>query len=394
MIGRDHSMPRVALLIETTRSYAREVLSGVRRYLDEHGPWSTYLELRALDSPPPQWLREWDGDGILARTMSVEMDKALSVTGLPVVELRATHFSSHRPFVGMDNVQIGRMAAEHFLERGYRVFAAYSLETERFFEERVNTFVCELKAKGFPCEVLPEKKSDTAEDWEKSQLRLMNWLSQLPKPVAIFAANDQLGVRLLEACRRSGIAVPEEVAVMGAENEETLCAFASPKLSSVQLDGFSVGFAAAKLLDGLMRFKRGMETRPENVLIKPKGVVVRGSSDQFMIADQLVAHAARLIRENATFGLNVDELCRRLNVSRSTLDRRMKGALKRTPKEEILRVRFREVHRLLRETDLTVEAIASQTGFTGAQYLHEAFRSEFGVTPGDFRLSAVSNRER
>jgi LacI family transcriptional regulator len=375
-------IPRVAVVVETTRTYTRELLSGVRGYVAAHGPWSTFLELRALDSSPPAWLRHWDGDGILVRSFTREMTEIVVASGIPAVELRATKFSGGLPFVGSDNAFIGRLVAEHFYERGYKHFAAYSLASERFFVERVRTFVRAVEDYGCPCLELPEGDSDTASDWEASQVRLMEWLSELPKPVGIFAANDQLGVRLLEACQRAGISVPEEVAVVGAENEETLCSFATPPLTSVRFNGYAVGMTAARLLDHMMR---GEAPEAREILIPPKGIEVRASSDESVITDPLVARAARFIRENATQGINGDDVCRKLNVSRSTLDRRMKAALNRTPKEHILRLRFREVERLLRETDLTVDAIAQQTGFAHSHYLQAAFKQVYGTTPGAFR---------
>jgi LacI family transcriptional regulator len=382
MTARRRRPPRVALLIETTRTYTRELLAGVRRYVAAHGPWSCFIELRALESGPPPWLNKWDGDGIISRTQTQEMANVIAATGLPAVELRATYLRSRLPFVGMDSALVGQMVAEHFFDRGYRNFAAYTLHTERFFEERVQRFVGTVKERGGSVSLLPEPISDRAADWEKGQARLMAWLAELPKPIGIFAANDQLGVRLLDACQRAGIAVPEEVAVVGAENEETLCAFANPPLTSVRFDGATVGFAAAELLARLMR---GGAQPKGATLFPPKGIVVRRSSDEYVINDRLVAHAARMIRENAVSGLNVDDLCRKLNASRSTLDRRMKAALNRTPKDEILRVRFREVERLLRETDLTIEAIAEQSGFAYSHYLQSAFKEAFGQTPGEFR---------
>ncbi|MFM9091528.1 MAG: XylR family transcriptional regulator [Verrucomicrobiota bacterium] len=382
MASRRRRPPRVAILVETTRTYTRELLAGVRRYVAARGPWSCFIELRALESGPPPWLRNWDGDGILTRTFTRGMADAIAATGLPAVELRATSLRSERPFVGMDNRLIGQMVAEHFFDRGYRNFAVYSLHTERFFEERARNFVAAVRQRGGGCARLPEPVSDRAADWERGQARLISWLTALPKPVGVFAANDQLGVRLLDACQRAGIPVPEEVAVVGAENEETLCAFANPPLTSVRFDGATVGFAAAQLLAHLMR--GGARPKGE-ILFPPKGIVVRQSSDEFVIHDRLVAHAARVIRENATTGMNVGDLCRKLNASRSTLDRRMKAAIGRTPKEEILRVRFREVERLLRETNLTVEAIACQTGFAYSHYLQAAFKESYGQTPGEFR---------
>ena len=374
--------PRVALLIETTRTYSREILSGIRRYISVRGPWSTFLELRALDSSPPKWLRNWKGDGILTRTFTRQMARVVEETGLPAVELRSTHLAGNRPFVGMDNAQIGRMVAEHFHTCGYRHFATYGLATEKFFVERMRNFTETAAGLGSFCTSL-EARSDQVEDWEQSQKRLTDWVAGLPKPIGIFAANDQLGVHLLEACQRAGVGVPEELGVVGAENEEALCSFATPALSSVRFDGDAVGFAAAELLDSLMQ---GAPPPSAPLLIAPKGIVIRRSSDELVIHDALVARAVRVIRENALNGIDVTALCQQLRASRSTLDRRMKAALQRTPKEEIDRVRFREVERLLRETDLTVEAIAELTGFVHPHYLHAAFKELHGMTPGAFRV--------
>jgi LacI family transcriptional regulator len=379
-------VPRVALLIETTRSYTRDVLSGIRRYVATHGPWSTFVELRALDSAPPPWLQTWDGDGILTRTFTAEMSELIDRTGLPAVEIRSKRHAGQRPFVGLDNARIGQAVASYFHELGYRQFGAYRLRSEPFFEERVDNFTAAVASLGCPCAERAEQIESPA-DWESEQHQLAQWILSLPKPVALFAANDQLGVRLLDACQRADLAVPEEVAVMGAENEETLCHFASPPLSSIQFDGQAVGFAAAELLDRLMR---GEAPPAEPILLPPKGFVIRRSSDELVIHDQLVAHAVRLIRENATKGLNVEELCQRLNASRSTLERRMKASLNRTPKDEITRVRFREVQRLLCETNLTIETIAEMTGFAHSHYLQAVFKEAHGVTPAQFRRQKQS----
>ncbi|MEZ6047478.1 MAG: hypothetical protein R3C11_18240 [Planctomycetaceae bacterium] len=139
------SIPHVALLIETTRSYTRDILQGVKRYLSEQGPWSVFVELRALDSAPPPWLKHWSGDGILTRTSSQKMADAIQQTGVPTVELRSTRLKHDFPFIGMNNRSIGEQVAQHFLERGFRNFGIYDFDTEDFFEERRDTFLSILK---------------------------------------------------------------------------------------------------------------------------------------------------------------------------------------------------------------------------------------------------------
>jgi LacI family transcriptional regulator len=404
-------IPRVALLIETTRTYTREILAGVRRYVAEHGPWSTFVELRSPDSPPPPWLKNWQGDGILTRTFTPAMNRAVTATGLPAVELRTTSLPHDRPFVGVDNGLIGQAVAEHFLNRGYRHFAVYGLTTETFFIQRIQNFVSRLQQRGHPCTQLTASTSDRPADWEASQTRLITQLRALPKPVGIFAANDQLGVHLLDACLRAGLAVPEEIAVVGCENDETLCTLATPPLTSVQLDGKRIGYEAAQLLDQLMRPKKSAVRNPKpsgarqtsvgcpkgsagtprqsTILVPPLTIVTRESSDDLVITDPLVAHASRLIRQRHHEGLTVDDLCLALNASRSTLERRMKTALGRTPKDEILRLRFRDVERLLLTTDLTLDQIAERTGFTHASYFQAAFRDRYGLPPGTWRQSRL-----
>ncbi len=132
--------PHVALLVETSRTYGRDILRGVHRWMQEHGPWSVFLELRGLDSSAPRWLRTWQGDGILCRTGSVAVDKAIAATGLPAVELRASRPATKRPFVGIDNNQLGQMVASHLADNGFTHFAVFDLDTEDYFEERRDGF--------------------------------------------------------------------------------------------------------------------------------------------------------------------------------------------------------------------------------------------------------------
>ncbi|MEM1296425.1 MAG: substrate-binding domain-containing protein, partial [Verrucomicrobiota bacterium] len=196
-------IPRVALLIETTRSYTRDILSGVRSFLAVHGPWSCFVELRAFDSIPPPWLKTWRGDGILTRTHTQEMADLLAATGIPTVELRSTDILHPFPFIGMDNRLIGRSVADHFLTRGYRHFAAYTIDNESFFRERNENFIEAVSDAGCACPTLATKENTSHLDWETEQSRLEDWLTQLPKPLGLFATSDALGVRVLDACQRA-----------------------------------------------------------------------------------------------------------------------------------------------------------------------------------------------
>lgn len=381
----------VALLIETSRSYGRDILRGIHRWMHEHEPWSVYLELRALDSALPSWLETWKGDGIIARTASAAMAKTIAATGVPGVELRASKIEHGLPFVGVDNRQMGRLVAEHFLASGLAHFAVFDLDTEAYFEERRDDFLAALAAAGHVCEKYHATgQGERPADWERHQADVARWVASLPKPVGILACTDQLGFWLLDACRRAGVAVPEEVAVVGGENDETLCTMSSPPLSSVAYDGERIGYEAAALLERLMR---GEPSPAAPVLIPPKGLVVRQSSDVVAVEDPQVAAALRYIRAHACHGIGVVDVVKHAGLSRTLLERRMREAIGRTPGEEIHRVKFDEVRRFLDSTDLSLAAIAERCGFEHPQYMAEAFKKHFGMPPGRYRESRRSTTQ-
>lgn len=377
-------IPHVALLIETSRSYTRQLMRGIRHYISEHGPWSVFMEQRALESSPPPWLRSWKGDGILTRTGTQATADAIRRTGVPAVELRATKLRHSFPFVGVDNRVLGRLVAEHLAERGFRHFACYDIDSELFFEERRDNFVATVRAMGFDCQVLHAADSrEKPLQWEKQQRALVKWLTDLPKPVGIMACTDQLGFWLLDACLRAGVAVPEQAAVVGAENDESLCMMSTPPLSSVQFAAERIGYEAAALLDRMMH---GQEA-PGQTVFEPLGIVTRPSSDIVAIEDSVVARAVQYIRDHADAALTVEDVLDVIPISRSALERRMTAALGRAPKAEILRAQLNRVKDLLRDTDLNLSAIAQACGFRHPQYMSHIFKKKLGQTPGAYRAA-------
>lgn len=377
------NIPQVAVLVDTSRSYGRDIVRGIRRYVAEHGPWSLYLEPRDLRSSFPDWLKDWPGDGILARTVDAGLLRQLKATRLPVIELRTTVLKHPFPFVGMNNHIVGERVARHFLDRGFRKFACGLDTSERFFVQRWESFRETLQKHGCTCDLFeyaPEAGSRPR--WDQHQRRLADWLTSLEKPCAVFATNDQLGFWMLDAARRAGLRVPEELAVVGAENDKTLCETAWPPLSSVQLRGQHAGYQAAKFLDDWMLRKMAP---PKEMLLSPGDVVVRQSSDIVAVEDERIARALHFIRQKASEGVGVDEVAREVALSRSALERRMKASVGRSPGDELIRIRFGLVEKLLSQTDLTLDAIADRAGFKHPQYMAEAFRKRFGITPGEYR---------
>ncbi|MCB1279061.1 DNA-binding transcriptional regulator, partial [Prosthecobacter sp.] len=349
-----------------------------------HDAWSLYLEPRDLRSSFPEWLKNWSGDGILSRTLDDKMLRQLKATRLPVVEMRTSVLAHSFPFVGIDNSAVGARVAQHFRNRGFHRFACVQDMSEAFFVERRERFCEAVRGFGFESPVFQPKGAN----WEQHQNDLVTWLSELPKPVGVFAVNDQLGFWVLDAARRAGIAVPEELAVVGAENDNMLCETASPPLSSVRLRGRAVGHDAARVLDEWMRKVR-IPVPGEQHLHAPGEIVTRQSSDIVAVEDPRIATALRFIRQKATEQIDVSAVAREAALSRTVLERRMKALIGRSPGEEINRMRFAAVEKLLSQTELTLDAIAARCGFAHPQYMAEAFRKRHGITPGEFRKRRV-----
>jgi LacI family transcriptional regulator len=374
--------PRVALVIETSLASGRDILRGIARYAREHGPWSIYHEPRSLEDSVPGWLRDWDGDGIIARVQNAQIAEAVATSGVPTVDVLGVARRPELPLAHVDNAAIARLAARHFLERGFRHFGFCGLDGVNWSDERREAFARAVAGGGRTCSVFSFR--DRA-DWEDEQDRLADWVRALPRPCAVMACNDPRGQMVLEACRRVVARVPDEVAVIGVDNDEPICAIADPPLSSVVPDHERVGYEAASLLD---RVRAGEAGPGEEVFIPPLGIVARPSSDVIALDDREVAEAIGFIRRRACDGLGVDEICRELALSRSTLQRRFRAALGRTIHDEIVRVRLAHARELLAETDMPIAKIAERCGFGHQEYLGAVFRARFGQTPASFRRSA------
>jgi LacI family transcriptional regulator len=384
-------IPRVILLIETSRAYGRGLVEGIGRFVEERGPWSIYYEERGLHDRLPHWLKQWRGDGIIARTVRKTDLKRLQATGLPVVELYADP-SLGLPSVFPDHDLVGRMAAEHLLGRGLQHLAFYCTDRAFWIKKRRTAFVRNLAERHCGCRVFAPSTPGRGKDRPQILDRqTAAWLRTLPKPCGVFCASDLHAARLSNVCRDCGIAVPEQVAILGVDNDQVMCSVSSPSLSSIDLDSRRIGYEAALLLSRLMAGQRRLRTE---VRVEPLTVVTRQSTDTVAIADPEVAHAVRLIREQACRGLRVAEVAASLGLSLRVLEQRFRKALQRTPKQEILNVRMERAKMLLRETDATTQSISRQTGFASPQYFSRSFRRETGLAARAYRSEHHPSRLR
>jgi LacI family transcriptional regulator len=386
------NLPHVALLIETSREYGRGLLRGIIRYQRMHRPWSLYFQPRGSRDPAPTWLRNWRGDGILARIESRAMASAVRRTGIPAVDLRFAVPRLGLPAVGIDNHTVVRAAFDHFLSRGYRRFAFCGVRAEQsiWMDYRRRLFERLTTEAGYTCDVfVPPARA--ASDWEREQKRLTKWVRGLGTPVAVLACNDERGLQVLDACRRAGVRVPDEAAVLGVDNDEFLCGLATPPLSSVDIDVEHVGYRAAELLDRLM----GGEPWPsEPILLPAAGVVARRSTDGYAVEDADLASALRFLRDHACDGLRMRDVTRATGMERRTLERRLKATLGHSPKEEVTRIQIEEARRLLSGTDLPVKIVACRAGFANGRYFSRVFRTRAGASPIEFRRQFGGSRGR
>jgi len=374
------------LLIETSLASGRDILRGVARYVREHEPWALYHEPHGLEESVPRWLRRWKGDGIIARVQSRRMARELAASGIPVVDTLGLVPNLPFPLVHVDNGAIGRMAAEHLLDRGFRHFGFFGIQGESWSQQRYAGFCAAVAGvqPQVPVYELP-RDSSGKRSWERAENKLARWVSLLPKPIGVLVCSDQRGPQFLEACRRAGVSVPEEIAVIGVDNDEPLCEVCLPPLSSIEAAHTSVGYRAASALDDLIR---GAVPSRKTLLIEPRKIIARPSTDVLAVPDPSIAAALRLIREQAHTGLKVDAVARHVGLSRSVLQRRFRALLKHSVHQEILAARIKRARDLLVATELPLVQIAERAGFKHQEYMGAVFRARVGQTPAQLRASA------
>ena len=377
----------VALVVETSSAYGRDLLAGIVRYMRTHGEWSVFLEQRDLWKQPPAWLNQWQGDGIISRATTPKLVEAVAKTKVPLVEVTDRRGDGELPQVRSDDAEIGRQGAEHLLERGFQRFAFCGFSHEAWSERREHAFGERIAEEGYECfHYNSTWHGRAAREWEAEQEHIMRWLAEIQPPFAVMACSDVRGQHVIDACSKLELVVPEQVAVVGVDNDELLCRICSPPLSSVIPNAERVGFRAAELLAQLMD---GEQPAERNCLVKPLGVATRQSTDVVAIDDRSVASALQYIREHACRGLSVAEVVKHNPISRSTLERQIRKYLGRTPQEEIRHVQIKRAKELLHATDLSAERIAILCGFDYPEYFFVVFKRITGITTTEFRRQVL-----
>jgi LacI family transcriptional regulator len=379
----------IAVIVDAARPYDRKIIRGVAAYGKEAGNWSLYVEEDPLEKLPD--LRTWRGQGIIANFDDRKVAAAVRGLRVPVVGVGGGYGwydpATRIPYFLVDNQAIARLAAEHLLESGFRrlAYCGYPrTRINRWSEERAKAFQERAGQAGCPCSVYTGRY-ETARQWRSLQRGLTAWLRSLEKPLGLMACNDVRARHVLEACRTLGLRVPDDVAVIGVDNDEMICDLTDPPLSSVEQGATPMGYQAAALLDRLMS---GKAATPLRFVVKPEGVVARRSTDTLAIDDPEMAQAVRFIRNHARERIRIDDVVKAVGVSRSTVERRFKAVMGRTIHAEIERVRLEHAKQLIATTDLPLKRVATQVGFKYVQYLTKLFRERLGQTPAEYRKQA------
>ncbi len=409
---------RVALVLPTEFAYARGVLRGIIAATRERNMYAREQPGRRAPGSLPwlfrvyrgiyghsskylaRWFNDWRPDGIIGQIYDDRLSRVYRDTGKPVVELFESRTASEFPRILPDDVATGELAARHFLERGFRHFGFFGAPWMLWSHERAAGFEREIR-RAFQSRAETEGAGDSAREFtisnyvasdttaatalkgpeRKRSAAMAAWLASLPRPVAVFAANDLWGFELVQAVRELGLHVPDDVAILGVDNEELLCEIAHPPLSSIPMGAEQIGRAAVNLMEQLLR---GGSARLAPERVPPREVVTRQSTDVLAVEDPDVAAALRHIRQHAAEGLSVKELLGELAVNRRTLERRFISALGHTLLEEIRRVRLERAKALL-QTDMPIYDVATHSGFATPEYLATSFIRAVGMTPSAFR---------
>ncbi len=374
-------MKRIALLIETSRLYGRNILKGIARYSHICGPLAFYSETSGRNKISFAELKDWKIDGIIAR--DEKLDKKTLASNLPmVVYVSRTEPSSYKYLITANNTEIGEMAANHLLDRKYKHFGYCGFEDVRYSKQRYEAFAAKVAEHGFEVSVYEKTQANIKRSWEKEQVRLCAWLKSLPKPVAIFACIDERSRHVSEACKRAGLKVPDEVAILGVDNDPYVCDLSDPPLSSVSLNAVKGGYEAAELLMNLIN---GKKPRKTEIVVQTMGVKTRRSTDTLAIDDPEVLQAIRYIRLNANQPIQVEDVASKVALSRRTLEKRFLLLMGKTIHDEIKQARVEKISQMLLRTNIPIHQIAHNLGFNSANNLARYYKQNKGMTCRAFR---------
>lgn len=379
---------RIALLFNGSKIYDRGIITGIGNYLSStRASWDLFLEEDFLCRL--RGIERWQGDGIIADFDDPLIGEALAGSRIPVVAVGGSYedvsaYPMGIPYVATDNHALMKLAYEHLIEAGLTRFACFSLpeaQANRWAQEREKAFRRLMQRDGLQVEVY-RGLGTSAPLWDSAVEQQIAWLHSLPKPIGIIAVTDARARQLLQACLTAGIAVPEEVALIGIDNDPLTRTLTRVPLSSVIQGTETMGRTAAALLHQMLHGKPCTGTQ---VLVPPDAINVQASSLHQPLGNPYVMQALLFIRQYACQGIKTDQVAAYVGVSRSSLEAHFRKVRGCSVHDEILGFKLAAAAKGLENKNLAIADIAASCGFTSAQYLHTVFRREFGCTPRQYQ---------
>nr|WP_161488168.1 DNA-binding transcriptional regulator [Sedimentisphaera cyanobacteriorum] len=365
------------------RALDRELARGISKYarFQSRTRWAFYSEpdiQRRLKIIPK--LKDWKANGIIAHNPTPKNKQLIMKLGIPVIT-RGIKIAGY-PHISSDLEKISQMAANHLLERGYKNFAYCGFDSAEWSVMRGEYFAKMIKKASANITIYSQPKRGSWLSWEKEQPIMAEWLESLPKPIAVLACNDDRARQVIEAGKFADIHVPEEVAVLGIDNDEHVCELSDPPLSSIALNSERAGFEAAKLLDKMMVDKTECE---DEIIVKPTHIVTRQSTNILAIEDSEVASAINYIRNNSRKLIQVDDVAEATSISRRVLENRFRKILNRSILEEINLTHINQILQMLLETNFSISEISEVMGYSSDKHIARSFRKHMGMSPLAYR---------
>jgi LacI family transcriptional regulator len=376
--------PHVLLIFLTRFEESAAMLKGIAHFEHKHHLWTAFHDDQGVAETNPRWIRDKRWHGVISRHTTPAMVEACAELRIPLVDLNDVEPFPGVPKIRPDNVGIGHLGAEHFIELGFQNFGFAGFSDQGWSRERRDGFLEAVRLAGHKCDVFEVVyPGDATPSWVERKInRLANWIEKLPKPVGLMACMDLRAQQLISAAQVADFLVPEEVAILGANNDPIRCELADPALSSVAPNAYQAGYRAAVLLSEMIA---GRKVASYDHRIEPIGVVTRHSTDVLAVSDRNVVSALSFIREQACSGITVDQVVQHAHVSRSQMERKFRQHIGRSPQAEIRRVQLRKIRQLLLETDYPLKRIAELTGFEHMEYMCVLFKRLTGASPGAYR---------
>jgi len=381
-------VPSIALFIQGVRHYERELLRGISDYANLHGPWQFYRSVSYLSEEeldPADLIGRWQPDALILRESSPHRYDEILNTPLPTIYSPTTERRDGLPNIVVHDTEVGRRAADHLHEAGFRHFGYCGVRSFFWSRLRGQGFCERLDGHGYRAQVFDSESGQEFFGWHASHQRLVDWLQALSKPVGLFCCTDDFTLQVQEACMTAGLRVPDDVALIGVGDDESICELARGSQSSVRLNIRRGGYDAAGHLAGFLDGGSGARSDPSDIVIEPLGVVARPSTDAAETRDPEVSKAISFIRERVNTPIEVGDVVREVSLSRRRLYDRFRQSTGKSIFAYIRDRRLENFARLLLETNLTVSEIAYAMSYESDTNVARLFKKHFGMTPVAYR---------